>query len=233
MSNRERSFARCARVALDWLGNDCALCGASCGQEPLCQDCAARLPRLPEHCPRCALPSPGGSLCGSCLADPPHFDETTALWLYEFPCDRLVQALKYRAWLGLASFFAQRLASRWAGTADLLLPMPLHPERLAYRGFNQALEIARSLAARTGLVLEARAAHRVRDTAPQTGLPYEERAKNIRGAFETRVDFSGKAVAVVDDVMTTGATANELARALKRAGAARVLNLVVARAVLR
>jgi ComF family protein len=233
MSNRERSLARYARVALDWLGNDCALCGARCGPEPLCQDCADGLPRLPEHCPRCALPSPSASLCGTCLADPPHFDETTALWLYEFPCDRLVQALKYRAWLGLAPFFAWRLASHAAKTADLLVPMPLHPERLAHRGFNQALEIARDLAARTGVVLEARAVRRVHNTAPQTDLPYEERAKNIRGAFETRVDLSGKTVAVVDDVMTTGATANELARVLKRAGAARVHNLVVARAVLR
>jgi len=233
MSNRGRSVGGFARLALDWLGQDCALCGTRCGPEPLCQECASGLPGLPEHCPRCALPSPRGSLCGSCLADPPHFDETTALWLYEFPCDRLVQALKYRAWLGLASFFAQRLASHATGTADVLIPMPLHPERLAQRGFNQALEIARSLAARTGMALDARAVRRVHNTAPQTDLPYDERAKNIRDAFETRVDLSGKAVAVVDDVMTTGATANELARVLKRAGAARVHNLVVARAVLR
>lgn len=232
MSNRGRSIGRCARVALDWLGQDCALCGTHCGPEPLCQECAHGLPELPEHCPRCALPSPRGSLCGSCLANPPHFDETTALWLYEFPCDRLVQALKYRAWLGLASFFAQRLASRATRTIDVLVPMPLHPDRLAQRGFNQALEIARGLAARTGGVLDPRAAQRVHNTAPQTALPYEERAKNIRDAFETRRDLTGKAVAVVDDVMTTGATANELARVLKRAGAARVHNLVVARAVL-
>jgi len=233
MSNRGRSVGRCARVALDWLGQDCALCGARCGSEPLCQECACGLPQLPEHCPRCALPSPRGSLCGSCLVNPPHFDETTALWLYEFPCDRLVQALKYRAWLGLASFFAQRLASRANEAADLLIPIPLHPDRLAQRGFNQALEIARGLAARTGVILDPRAARRVHNTAPQTDLPHEERAKNIRGAFETRGDLTGKAVAVVDDVMTTGATANELARVLKRAGAARVHNLVVARAVLR
>ena len=233
MSNRDHSLARRALAALDWLGNDCALCGARCGPELLCEACAASLPELPEHCPRCALPSPRGSLCGGCLAAPPHFDETTALWLYEFPCDRLVQALKYRAWLGLASFFAQRLALRAPLAVDLLVPMPLHPERLAHRGFNQALEIARSLAARTGAALDARAARRVHNTVPQTELPYEERAKNIRGAFASRVDLHGKTVAVVDDVMTTGATANELARVLKLAGATRVEILVVARAVLR
>ena len=233
MSNRGRSLVQRARLALDWLGQDCALCGARCGSEPLCRDCAAGLPQLREHCPRCALPSPRGSLCGSCLADPPNFDGTTALWLYEFPCDRLVQALKYRAWLGLASFFAERLALRASGAADLIVPMPLHPERLAQRGFNQALEIARSLAARTGITLDHRAARRIQNTVPQTELPYEERARNIRGAFESRVDLSGKTVAVVDDVMTTGATVNELARVLKRAGAARVHNLVIARAILR
>jgi len=172
-------------------------------------------------------------LCGSCLAAPPHFDETTALWLYELPCDRLVQALKYRAWLGLASLFAQRLALRAPLAADLLVPMPLHPERLAHRGFNQALEIARGLAVRTGAALAPRAARRIENTAPQTELPYEERANNIRGAFASQVDLHGKTVAVVDDVMTTGATVNELARVLKRAGAARVHILVVARAVLR
>ena len=233
VSNRDHSLARRALAALDCLGHDCALCGARCGPELLCEACAASLPELPEHCPRCALPSPQGSLCGSCLAAPPHFDETTALWLYEFPCDRLVQALKYRAWLGLASFFAQRLALRAPRAADLLVPMPLHPERLAQRGFNQALEIARSLAARTGAALEARAARRVQNTVPQTELPYEERAKNIHGAFAGRVDLHGKTVAVVDDVMTTGATVNELARVLKHAGADRVHILVVARAVLR
>lgn len=233
MSNRERWLARGARVALDCLGHDCALCGARCGRGPLCDGCVAGLPALPEHCPRCALPSPGGSVCGSCLADPPHFDGTTALWLYEFPCDRLVQALKYRAWLGLAPFFAQQLASRASRAADLLVPMPLHPGRLAQRGFNQALEIARGLAARTGMDLASRAAGRIHDTVPQTELPYEERARNIRGAFASRVDLSGRTVAVVDDVMTTGATLNELALVLKRAGAASVRNLVIARAVLR
>jgi ComF family protein len=188
---------------------------------------------LPECCPRCALPSPRGSLCGACLADPPHFDGTVALWAYEFPSDRLVQALKYRAWLGLAPFFARRLASRSLPAVDLIVPMPQHPHRLAQRGFNQALEIARSLARHNGVPLEARGAKRIKNTVAQTDLPYEERARNVRGAFAARIDFSGKTVAVVDDVMTTGASLNELARVLKRAGAAGVHNLVVARAVLR
>ena len=223
----------CAKKAQAWAGEDCLLCSAESGPELLCPACIAELPALAESCTRCALPSPGGSVCGSCLASPPHFDVTIALWLYEFPCDRLVQALKYRARLALASFFARSLASRLGPEIDLLVPMPLHPRRLAQRGFNQAVEIARGLAKHTGLPLRRRAARRVKDTAPQAELPYDERARNVRGAFACDLDLSGKRVAVIDDVMTTGTTLSELARALKRAGAARVENLVIARSVLR
>ena len=222
---------RCAESGLTWVGQDCPLCGAQSGPDLLCAACAAELPALRAHCPRCALPSPGGLVCGSCLKSPPHFDGTVASWPYEFPCDRLVQALKYHAQLALAAFFARSLASRPLPKVDLVLPMPLHPSRLAERGFNQALEIARGLAQHLERPVEPRGARRVKDTAPQTELPYGERAKNVRGAFVCELTLSGKNVAVVDDVMTTGATLNELARALKRAGASRVENFVVARTV--
>jgi len=220
-----------SRNLLAWTGGDCLLCGEESGPELLCAACAAELPALAEHCLQCALPSPAGAVCGSCLDRPPHYDRTLALWRYEFPCDRLVQALKYRARLALAGFFARSLASLPLPEVDLIVPMPLHPKRLAERGFNQALEIARGLARRLGRPIEPRGALRVKDTPPQTRLPYEERAKNVRGAFLCKLDLSGASVAVVDDVMTTGATLNELARALKRAGATRVENFVIARTV--
>ncbi len=222
-------FNTCVRNVQAWAGEDCLLCGGKSGPELLCAACIAELPALPRSCPRCALPSPAGALCGSCLNHPPHFDATLALWRYEFPCDGLVQALKYRARLALAGFFARSLASRTIPEADLIVPMPLHPRRLAERGFNQALEIARHL----GRPIAPRGVLRVKHTPPQTELPYEERAKNVRGAFLCKLDLSGASVAVLDDVMTTGATLNELARALKRAGAARVENLVIARTVSR
>jgi predicted amidophosphoribosyltransferase len=107
--------------------------------------------------------------------------------------------------------------------------MPLGHARLAERGFNQALEIARRVARRSAVPLAIGLARRVRDTAPQTGLPHDARAANVRGAFECDAAVDGRAIAVVDDVMTTGATLDELARTLKRAGAARVENWVVAR----
>jgi ComF family protein len=220
-------FNTCARNVQAWAGEDCLLCGGEGGPELLCVACIAELPVLPRSCPRCALPNPTGAVCGACLNHPPHFDATLALWRYEFPCDGLVQALKYRARLALAGFFAHRLASGPMPEVDLIVPMPLHPRRLAERGFNQALEIARHL----GRPIEPRNVLRVKHTPPQTELPYEERAKNVRGAFLCKLDLSGARVAVLDDVMTTGATLNELARALKRAGAARVENLVIARTV--
>jgi ComF family protein len=221
----------CVRNVHAWAGEDCLLCGAETGPELLCQACIAELPALARSCPRCALPSPAGAVCGSCLSHPPHFDATLALWRYEFPCDGLVQALKYRARLALAGFFARSLASRPLSEVDLIVPMPLHPRRLAERGFNQALEIARGLARHLGRPIEPRGVLRVKNTPPQTELPYEERAKNVRGAFLCKLDLSGTSIAVLDDVMTTGATLNELARALKRAGASRVENFVVARTV--
>jgi ComF family protein len=220
-------FNTCVRNVHAWAGEDCLLCGAEGAPELLCPACIAELPVLAESCPRCALPSPAAALCGSCLNRPPHFDATLALWRYEFPCDGLVQALKYRSRLALAGFFARSLASRTMPEFDLIVPMPLHPARLAERGFNQALEIARHF----GRPTAPRGVLRVKNTLPQTQLPYEERAKNVRGAFLCRLDLSGASVAVLDDVMTTGATLNELARALKRAGATRVENFVIARTV--
>ena len=224
-------FSTCARNVHAWAGGDCLLCGAESGPELLCAACIGELPALPESCPQCALPSPAAAVCGSCINRSPHFDATLALWRYEFPCDGLVQALKYGAQLALAGFFARSLASRPLPEVDVVLPMPLHAKRLAERGFNQALEIARGLARYRGTPIEPRGVLRVKNTPPQTELPYEDRAKNVRGAFRCELDLSGASVAVLDDVMTTGATLNELARVLKRAGARRVENFVIARTV--
>lgn len=214
------------------LAQDCLLCGGASGAELLCPPCRADLPALPESCPRCALPSRGGEICGACLARPAHYERTIALWRYDFPGDRLVQALKYRARLPLAGFFARALADRVGRTADLIIPMPLHRARLAERGFNPAVEIARPLARLTRTALATAGARRLRRTAPQAGLPFEERAANVRGAFACAADVRGKRVAVVDDVMTTGTTLDELARVLRAAGARAVENWVVARTLL-
>lgn len=205
---------------------DCLLCGAVSGDAPICHACGDELPRLPaDVCPRCAEASPGGAPCGACLASPPHFDATIAAFRYAFPVDRLVQALKYRHRLAAAGFLGRAMLAGPKPEGNIIVPLPLSPARLAERGFNQAVELARTL----GLPLELDGCRRSRDTAPQATLPWKERRANIRHAFECDIDLAGKAVIVVDDVMTSGATLDEFARTLKAHGAARVSNWVAAR----
>jgi ComF family protein len=212
-------------IAARLFGGSCFLCrGAS--EALLCAGCSADLPALPSpRCPRCALPSPAGQTCGRCLAHPPAYDETIAALAYGFPVDALVQALKFRGELALAPLLGERLASVLPPERpDLIVPVPLSARRLRSRGFNQALEIARSLGA-----VEIGLLGRPADTAPQFDLPWDERQRNVRGAFSARRRVDGVTIAVVDDVMTTGATLDEIARTLKAAGARRVVNWIVAR----
>lgn len=219
------------RLASLAFGGSCYLCrGVADGV--LCAKCDADLPRLPTpRCPSCALASSSGAICGRCLASPPTYDGTIAALAYEFPADVLVQSLKFRSELALAPLLAGLLASQLpkAVRVDYLLPVPLSAARLRERGFNQALEIARHVAAATGCKLAPALAERSRDTPPQIHLPHAQRAHNVRGAFRCTRPLAGAEVAVLDDVMTTGATLDELAATLKRAGAARVVNWVVAR----
>jgi ComF family protein len=177
----------------------------------------------------CALPLPGGSTCGACLKRPPAYDEVHARYAYAFPVDALIHAYKYGGDLALARVLAAHLTGTEPPVADVLIPMPLAPARLRERGFNQALELARILGRRFDLPVLAQACRKVADTAPQAALPWTERARNVRGVFVCDAQLTGLRVAVVDDVMTTGATLNELARNLKRAGAVRVAAWVVAR----
>jgi ComF family protein len=209
---------------------ECVLCAAPGGAGFFCPGCDREMPRPAEACPQCAGPSPGGAVCGACLRAPPSFDTTIAAWRYEFPVDRLVQTLKYGGRLALADAFAAALAcALGARRVELLVPMPLSAARLRERGFNQAMEIARHLARRSGTRIDAHAVARIRDTPPQTDLPHDARAANVRGAFACTGLVAGLNVALVDDVMTTGASLEELARTLKAAGAAGVENWVVAR----
>ena len=213
------------------LAQDCLLCQAASGGQLLCAACARELPSIGSGCPRCAAPGNGNAECGACIADPPHYDASCAAFVYAHPVDALIQALKYGGQLALAGWFAQALRRRIgaAGGIDLIVPLPLHPTRLAERGFNQSAEIAKRVSRLSGIAMDAQLARRVRNTAPQTALPWRERASNIRRAFACDADLSGLSIAVVDDVMTTGATLDEFARTLKQRGAARVENWVVAR----
>lgn len=211
------------------LPRSCALCG-ELAADSLCPGCAQTLPTLAApRCGCCALPTGQGERCGRCLAHPPHYDATLAAFAYGYPIDQLVQALKYGGRLHLADCFGQWLGAAPVPEADLLVPVPLHPARLRERGYNQAAEIARPLAQRWRLPLATACCERLMDAPPQASLPWKARAGNVRGAFRVVGNVAGRRVAVVDDVMTTGATLDQLARALKQCGAARVTNVVLAR----
>ncbi len=206
------------------------LCGAAAGGAMLCAPCVADLPWLPRsRCAVCALPLASGAICGACIARLPRFDRVAAPFAYRFPVAGLIHALKYGGRLALARTLGEALAQAAPLDADAIVPMPLARGRLAERGFNQALEIARVIAARTGIPLLPLACRKVVDTPPQAALPWKERAKNVRRAFVCDADLAGQRIAVVDDVLTTGATLDELARVLRRAGAVSVAGWVVAR----
>jgi ComF family protein len=215
------------RFASLLFGGSCFLCRGR-ARDLLCRECDEGLPRLDEVlCPRCALASPGGAVCGRCLSSAPAYDATRAALAYDFPADALVHSLKFRGELALAPLLASFLIDRTRGDAvDHVVAVPLAPKRLRERGYNQSVEIARHL--RKG-ALDVGLCERTRDTRPQIELPYDERQSNIRGAFRCTRSVLGARIAVVDDVMTTGATLNELARTLKAAGAVHVVNWVVAR----
>jgi len=215
------------RLGAALFGGSCYLCrGAAAGT--LCAACDADLPRLAgARCPRCALDSPRGEVCGRCLSEAPHYDATVAALAYEFPADALVHALKFRGELALAGVLGELLSQKISSLEiDCVIPVPLSGARLRQRGYNHAAEIARHLARAK---LDLSLCERTRDTPPQMDLPFAERRRNVRGAFRCTRAIAGASVAVVDDVMTTGATLNEVARTLKDAGAARVVNWVVAR----
>lgn len=215
------------------LPGSCLLCEADSQDALLCPACSADLPLLPEHrCPQCALPTAYGERCGACLKSPPHFNATLARFLYEFPVDRIIHALKYGHQLVVADWAAAHLATLCTGREiSLIMPLPLHPARLRDRGFNQSAEIARLIGNRLNFPVDRSSLQRCRNTAPQAALPLKERNGNVRGAFECERDLSGQHILLVDDVLTTGATANECARILHLHGAREVTVAVLARAV--
>jgi ComF family protein len=226
----------------------CALCGAAC-EALTCSACAAQFLGHDRHrCRRCGNPLECGAdhvddmHCGRCLFEAPAFDATLVACDYTAPLTELVLRLKFGGQLALAALFAQQLrdaALRQPGFVlpTLLCPVPLGPGRLAERGFNQALEIARPLARMLGIALQPALAHRVRETQAQSLLAPGERGSNRRDNIARAFTVAPQALAlvrgghigIVDDVMSSGQTLGELAATLKRFGAARVSNLVFAR----
>lgn len=214
---------------------ECDLCGLPSHRAiDLCLPCEGELPWLLDACSQCAIPLAGdGPLCGKCISEPPAFDRCTAALAYTEPVSSWIHAGKYRGDFSrlaiLAELMSRPLAAalEWQPPPALLLPMPLHWRRQWWRGYNQAEVLADLLARQPRLLpyrlhVEHTLCRRVLATTPQQGLDAKLRRRNLRNAFRCDRPLEGAAVAIIDDVVTTGASAGELARTLKAAGAGSV-----------
>jgi ComF family protein len=219
----------------------CVLCGAKGnGELDLCSACLADLPREEHRCRQCALPVPETGnptpLCGACQQIAPPVDRSFSYATYAPPIDRLILQLKFNQKLEnarlLGTLMAQQLSVlHTERKPQLIIPVPLHRNRLRQRGFNQALEIAHPIAAKLKIPLDVTSCRRVRATLEQSGLAAKERRRNMKNAFSVTRHLGFNHVAIVDDVMTTGNTLYELARQLKSRGVQTVEAWVGARAV--
>ncbi len=218
----------------------CVICGApGFNDMDICEVCYHDLPWIGSACLQCAIPlakHSGDQLkCGQCLQKPPAFDRSLSLFSYEKEAVTLIQQLKFNEKLAysrlLGSMLADAINKNAIELPDCILPVPLYRKRLKQRGFNQSIEMARPVASTFGIPLDFQSVKRVRDTQSQTELDKQQRRKNIRAAFEVVEPLSAQHIVVVDDVVTTTSTVNEVARLLKRAGVRRVDVWSIARAV--
>ena len=209
----------------------CLLCDESAEQAyPLCVACEQELPWLGDHCLRCALPLPiAGLTCAQCQRRAPAFEQVLALWHFGFPVDTLISRFKHNRQWPLGRLMAELLAhgllhgfTEGLPRPDLLLPVPLAKRRLRERGFNQAGMLGRWLSSHVGVRCDERLLLRTRETPAQQQLDAKARRRNLRQAFTVTGKLTGKHVAIIDDVLTTGATAQAVAEVLRKAGARRV-----------
>ena len=238
-------------VANPWLASRCEVC-RSWPSEPVCQPCRARFAAPLPRCRHCAIPLPldmslglrtGAGVCMDCIAEPPPLDRAFAAVAYAYPWSGLVGRYKFGdqpAWAPIfAALLLQAPGARESLTAldatDWVVPMPLSPQRLQTRGFNQAWQLATALVRQsdTAAHADARLLLRVKDTRPQSQLKRVERLTNVKGAFAVdplrNAQVRGRRVVLVDDVMTSGASLFTAAAALKQAGALEVTAMVFAR----
>lgn len=216
----------------------CLSCQMPLTHRGCCIDCTQALPWLGACCQRCAIPISVAGLCGHCLASPPAFHAAVIPFAYAAPIDHWLGALKFYQQLEYAAFFAdclwQTLQTRYDSCEwpELILPVPLHRQRLQWRGYNQALLIATSLANLTGIALARQAVIKTRATPAQTALSKSRRQNSLKRVFTVVQPLRVAHVALVDDVLTTGATVQELAKTVLKAGVQRVDVWCVARTTL-
>lgn len=213
----------------------CLLCGQAAKDGYLCPACLTSLPDFIQACPRCAKPSMTNTLCGNCLHNPPIRVTTHCLYSYEPPIDRLIADFKFHDKVFLSRFFAQQLAdkiiARNQPLPTLLIPIPLHQNRLKQRGYNQAKELSQQLSSLLTIPYSSDALSRIRDTEPQSGLPLPLRHKNVQHAFKVNQKPLPTHVALIDDVLTTGHTAETAAKILSTQGATHIELWTIARTI--
>lgn len=219
----------------------CHLCQAPLDKSgwQLCAPCLRDLPGNDPACPGCALPGISAGHCAKCLvSSQPSITRATCVYRYAYPVNKLILDMKFHTQPGLARVFGQALADHintmGSTLPQYIIPVPLHASRLGQRGYNQSLEIARHISSRLGIPVDHQCLKRIRKTLTQSELPASERKRNIRGAFSVNMPALSryKHVAIIDDVITTGATVNELARVLLKAGVDRIDVWACARATL-
>lgn len=205
----------------------CFLCGLSVDiRKQLCPDCTTDLPWATQACSRCARPLASGSVCGRCQGSPPPYQHTVAAFDYRYPVDALVKQLKYAAKIELAvllgTLMGRKLQTSVTDIPQCLIPVPLHPKRLIQRGFNQALELARTVSRASGIRVDPGCVKRALNTPPQASLPASARRNNVLGAFSLRHPLNYSHVAIIDDVVTSAWTVHELSKLLMGAGVERI-----------
>ena len=234
------SVSRFERIISAVFPSSCVLC-ASKSHTHLCENCIEQFFNIRQNrCIQCAhiLPSAyKAKICTDCLKTPPLFDITITATDYTAPCDSLVHLLKFSSQLALAPLLAKLIFNAAQNynfeKPDILIAVPLGNRRLIERGFNQSHEIAKTLSRLSNTPLSTDILERVRETPPQALLTQNERKKNVRKAFSVtkKSEVDGLHIGLVDDVLTTGETMNELARILKQAGVRRITNFVFARSI--
>ncbi len=216
----------------------CILCGNTGWQHlDLCYSCYTQLPKNSQCCYHCArplkIPAHLSPLCGNCLSHPPAFDATYAPFLHHGAIRYLIAGLKFNSEFKNARLLGLLLAEslkQSAHTPDCIMPVPLHKARYRQRGFNQVIEIAKVAGNALQIPVDVSSCVRHRDTPHQTGLTGKQRSINVKNAFSVVKPIQARHIAIIDDVMTRGATVHELAAVLKTAGATRVDVWVCARA---
>jgi len=205
----------------------CLLCGLPVDmRKQLCRGCTTDLPWANHACTRCARPLASGSVCGRCLRSPPPYQQTVAAFDYRYPMDGLIKQFKYAPKIDLAvllgALMSIKLQTYVSAIPQCLIPVPLHPKRLMKRGFNQSMELARTVSRASGIRVDPWCVKRALDTPPQASLPASARRNNVRGAFCSSRHLNYKHVAIVDDVITSAWTVHELTQLLLRAGVERI-----------